>query len=102
MARKPNSIVRPVEEPSEATYQCPGCSETVDSRNIADVLAHHQHVLRPTAPLLWFQQTLEAARFASGPSRSEAKSAAPREQIAASPDARWRRYGHEQHTNGRS
>ena len=100
MARKPSSIVRLVEEPANVSYQCPGCGEMVDSRQIAEVLAHHQHVLRPTAPVRWFQQAVEAARFTPPPQRSASETGANHERAAASTDMRWRRYGHEQHTSG--
>src|SRR5687768_1910298 len=97
-AMRPNSTVKPVEDP---TYRCPGCGELVDQRRMDDVLLHHQHVMRGEFPPAWFRwwdsnpatssrdRNPADARDHTGSQRPPAQNA---HELSA--EARLRRYGH--------
>lgn len=74
---------------NDSSYQCPGCGEHVDKGRMDEVLAHHQHVLHRS-------NAFSARSLATQPEHREATRAeTARRTFNGSPDAAWRRYGHE-------
>ena len=88
------TAVRPDDDGS--SYRCPACDEMVDGRRMADVLEHHQHVLRPAIRPAWYEHS--AASMHEAPERRGAEEPHPL-RVLPDPDsgsagARGRRYGH--------
>ena len=96
MAIKPESVTS--SEPGGSVYTCPGCGEKVDSRQMDQVLVHHQHVIVPAAfPPAWFQRTPDGTRSVAVLNHQEAgrgERTGAGQTSAVSAEARLRRYGH--------
>ena len=90
MARKSDSAVRPIEEP---TYRCPGCGKMVDSRRMEEVLLHHRHVIEPQFPPAWFNTRTNATQQVPS-ERASLRNSFRRNAPVLPPEARVRRCGH--------
>ena len=87
------TIVRPTNKSS--SYRCPACGEMVDNDQIADVLEHHQHVLRPSAPSAWAVQTPASPHDFVGTPKTETQPLRVLPEPASrSAEGPARRYGH--------
>ena len=91
MARKPASVVNPIEQ---STYRCPACGEVVDNSRMDQVRVHHQHVLDAPFPPPWFSQRANTPRLATDLIPNEPRPTTTADAFGMSAEARLRRYGH--------
>lgn len=91
MARKPASVVRPIQQ---STYRCPACGEVVDNSRMDQVRLHHQHVLEAPFPPAWFNERANTPRPVPDVAPHEPRGTSVRGGFGLSAEARLRRYGH--------